>query len=565
MKTVEIKQVAITSIETLEELKGFLPETDELAKEKLKKEIENDGIREPLTLAEYNGQTIILDGHNRLDTAKKLHYTEVPAIFHPIEDLNDARQFMLNNQLAKRNVTAKEKILMVLTLEPELKAEALARKKMTKEEKLKVPTLVPQKTINLLAKIAGSSAENIRKIKEIQKTGNSRLLEIADAEISIAKAFEIAMKPKAEREAEIDAALAASKKAGKLEKPEDNRNFECGGVWVENKILRIDFQDEPLEYAGDECYLELDEDEAISIKLIKRASEYYAGIANDLLQACQFYKTPKTAINDEEKKKKREEKQAKKDAKAEALKRKAEEKTTKISAPTKVELTDTGKQTKAEERAIKKAFDALTEEERAKFDALNMGNQEVILGVLGEFEIKKDTARMSKMINRFIELGDRRYRHDTYILITETAKDLGKKLQGKYNSMDELQREKINKIVNAIFETGGISPTKSSVKFHLTSLLKKQDEVKAPAPIKAKKSAKATRQQLIKNMSADFVDGFNDLPANEQDALDDKEKLKEIMPETLTAAEQQSLVDGVANLPEEQQIPAIEKAIEQQK
>ena len=217
-ETVKSIPVAIDSITELEELKGFLPPIDAIADEKLRLLIENaKAVRDPLVLAKYEGQTIILDGHNRYRIAKSLEYTEVPAVYQPIDDLTDAKQFMIDNQLGKRNLSTKERILMVLQLEPELIAQAKVRKQMTKEEKEQNSAPSESgRTIVKLAAMAQTSRETIKQVKTIIATRNDKLISVADTKgFSINRAFEIAEKikelPPEEQQALVDAELTKGK------------------------------------------------------------------------------------------------------------------------------------------------------------------------------------------------------------------------------------------------------------------------------------------------------------------------------------------------------------------
>ncbi len=336
MKTVEIKQVNIKDIKPEPELEKFLPKLDEVATEKLKTDILENGIREPLVLAEYNGKIIILDGHNRFGIAssKPSKFPVVPAEFRIINDLTDAKVFMLNNQLGKRNLSTMERVIMVLQLEPELTAAAKARKKMTKEEKEQNSEQSKGRVIEQLAKLADKSRDTITKVKAILRDAIPAVVAAADKDISIDIAHKISELPAEQQEA----ALADATRKPTIERPESNRRFTCGAVEIEENTLIIDLADEFIgrtETGVDGCIV-LGGDEKENIEKIKAAAEYFTELATQLKQAAKIYKTPpppKTPKADKA------EKQAIKEAK---IKEKADAKAKKIAD-------------KAKEKADKKA------------------------------------------------------------------------------------------------------------------------------------------------------------------------------------------------------------------
>jgi hypothetical protein len=218
---VNVKQISIDDITEREDLKDFLPPIDAVADEKLQADIKDHGIREPLVLAKFDNQTVLLDGHNRLRIARSLDYTEVPAVFRKVAGLIEAQQYMLQNQLGKRNLGTVERILMVLKLEPELAAEANRRKRMTIEEReaekiLKSNSFPYQNTIKRLASISKTSTDKIWKMKKIIATGNQELLALTGSKISINEAAKIADAPQEERQSKLNQAIGFGKSGNGL-------------------------------------------------------------------------------------------------------------------------------------------------------------------------------------------------------------------------------------------------------------------------------------------------------------------------------------------------------------
>lgn len=203
MRTVKIEQVVIGDITELEVLKSYLPPIDDIADEKLKAEITEQGIREPLSLAMIDKQVVVLDGHNRLRIASDLKYKTVPAVFYDhITDLTDAQQFMINNQLGKRNLGVMERIKIILQLEPQLKEQAKERQRGVVQNSAEAG-----KVIEKLAEMANVSRATIAQAKTILATNDPELIAIAGNGISINKATKYAGFSAEKRKAKIDAAI----------------------------------------------------------------------------------------------------------------------------------------------------------------------------------------------------------------------------------------------------------------------------------------------------------------------------------------------------------------------
>jgi len=83
--------------------------------ERLEKSIVDDKgfIRDPLILWKFENKHYIVDGHNRYKVMEKHNYKEFDYVI--LEDMSEFQieQWMINNQLAKRNLTDKEKALLI--------------------------------------------------------------------------------------------------------------------------------------------------------------------------------------------------------------------------------------------------------------------------------------------------------------------------------------------------------------------------------------------------------------------------------------------------------------------
>lgn len=75
----------------------------------LEREIKADGCREALVVWRENGKLILLDGHNRLDICRKHSLTYRTTEKAKIKSRDDARNFIIVNQLSRRNLTEEQK------------------------------------------------------------------------------------------------------------------------------------------------------------------------------------------------------------------------------------------------------------------------------------------------------------------------------------------------------------------------------------------------------------------------------------------------------------------------
>jgi hypothetical protein len=89
----------------LPELESLIPALSVDEYEQLRTNIDNEGCREPLILWHRNSQDFVLiDGHNRYKICKELDRNfDITVMEFP--DIDDVKDWMINNQLGKRNVT----------------------------------------------------------------------------------------------------------------------------------------------------------------------------------------------------------------------------------------------------------------------------------------------------------------------------------------------------------------------------------------------------------------------------------------------------------------------------
>lgn len=148
------------------EFKDLIPPLSVEEREQLETNIVGDGIRDPLVV--WND--ILLDGHNRYEIAQEYGITFDTVEMH-FGSREEAKIWVIQNQLGRRNLSVWERAKLALKLKPEAKG--------------KTPN-----TREAIADIAGVSSNTIHRAEYLEKNADEETLEKLDAgEISINKAF----------------------------------------------------------------------------------------------------------------------------------------------------------------------------------------------------------------------------------------------------------------------------------------------------------------------------------------------------------------------------------------
>jgi methylase of polypeptide subunit release factors len=85
-----------------------------------------EGIRDPLVVWRRNGEYVLLDGHHRYDLAQK-HGLDFSIVETEFDDESEAVQWVLRNQLARRNLTDEQRTLVLGRLYNQMKLEPLQK------------------------------------------------------------------------------------------------------------------------------------------------------------------------------------------------------------------------------------------------------------------------------------------------------------------------------------------------------------------------------------------------------------------------------------------------------
>jgi len=185
------------------EFKSLIPQLTPEEFAQLEENLLADGCRDPLII--WQGQGILLDGHNRLQicSGNHLHYNTHEV---SLPDRNAAKVWIIRNQFGRRNITLYQRAEVALQLK-ELIAEEAKRRLATStgganprplQNSAKAEVI---NTSSEIAKIAGVSHDTISKVERISKNAVEPLREmVRRGEVSINAANRVAQLPKEEQE-----------------------------------------------------------------------------------------------------------------------------------------------------------------------------------------------------------------------------------------------------------------------------------------------------------------------------------------------------------------------------
>jgi N6-adenosine-specific RNA methylase IME4 len=176
-------------IKVKEEFKQLIPP---LTKEEFKQLEDNcmkDGIREKIIT--WNG--FIIDGHNRFEIATKwgLDYQTESKRF---DSENDVKEWMINNQFGRRNLSNYQRSVLALELESVFSERA--KEKQIEGGKNKVVQKSEQapmerKAITQISKVANVSHDTIAKVKKIEAVATPEVkAKLSNGEVSINQVYQ---------------------------------------------------------------------------------------------------------------------------------------------------------------------------------------------------------------------------------------------------------------------------------------------------------------------------------------------------------------------------------------
>lgn len=133
---------------------------------------------------------MILDGHNRYEICKK-NKIQFEIRHEELKDMKEARIWVIQNQLGRRNLTDYQRGKLSLQLKTMIQEKAKDKQKEGGKEKVSQKSVEPPiDTPKELAKLAGVSHDTIHKVEVIEKEAGPEVKEAVEkGEISINRAY----------------------------------------------------------------------------------------------------------------------------------------------------------------------------------------------------------------------------------------------------------------------------------------------------------------------------------------------------------------------------------------
>ena len=131
----------------------------------LERSILEEGIREPLTAWERDGELILIDGHHRYEIAVK-HGLPFEVVTREFEDIDDVLEWMDRNQLGRRNLTDEQRAVIIGRLYERRKKQHGGDRKSAESvnDKTTVNKLENNQVVNLTT--CSGSAATAREVAE---------------------------------------------------------------------------------------------------------------------------------------------------------------------------------------------------------------------------------------------------------------------------------------------------------------------------------------------------------------------------------------------------------------
>lgn len=168
------------------ELKNLIPPLTQEEFESLKESILTEGIRDKIIFwidkdREKEESYVIVDGHNRYEILKKykkmtdLEILKLHTTYKSFRNKDDVKEWMIKNQLARRNITAFQRAELALKLKPVIAEKA--KENMSEGGKQGLQKSVNLNTQKEIAKSAGVSHDTIHKAETILNKADSETVE----------------------------------------------------------------------------------------------------------------------------------------------------------------------------------------------------------------------------------------------------------------------------------------------------------------------------------------------------------------------------------------------------
>jgi N6-adenosine-specific RNA methylase IME4 len=176
-------------LEIKEEFKKLIPPLTAEEFKQLEQNCLDEGIREKI----ITWNRFIIDGHNRFEIATRWNLDYQTENKH-FENENDVKEWMINNQFGRRNLSNYQRSVLALQLESVFSARA--KEQQIEGGKNKVVQISEQapmerKAITQIAKVANVSHDTIAKVKKIEAVATPEVkAQLSTGEISINQAYQ---------------------------------------------------------------------------------------------------------------------------------------------------------------------------------------------------------------------------------------------------------------------------------------------------------------------------------------------------------------------------------------
>lgn len=195
MSYIDIKDLTIDK-----ELEKLLPVLAPEESEKLENNILQYGMLDPIKIWQEpdTGEWIIIDGHNRYNILKKhnieWHYWQDYKIMSEFETREDVKQWMLEQQLGRRNLSEAEKYEIVQKFKSIFQKKAKENQSLGGKGSANLPKVDTRKE---MSKAVGTSEGTYRKLDYVMKSDNEEIKQqLREKKISVDKAYREIKNPK---------------------------------------------------------------------------------------------------------------------------------------------------------------------------------------------------------------------------------------------------------------------------------------------------------------------------------------------------------------------------------
>jgi len=219
-----------------EEFKNLIPPLTNEEYSQLEKNIVKEGIRDPLVVWHVpSGDNILLDGHNRWEIAAHHGGIKFETVQMSFENRAEAKEWIIKNQLGRRNIPLYVRAELALLLKPEI--EKKARQRMSEGAKgTQISAEAKGETRDQVAKAAGVSHDTIHKVEKIQEKASEETKQaLRNGETSINAVYSGIMAAEHEdKRKQADRELREAKQRVEEYQSEDSEVIDFGAA-VQNK------------------------------------------------------------------------------------------------------------------------------------------------------------------------------------------------------------------------------------------------------------------------------------------------------------------------------------------